>query len=107
MVSADLKSYYAERDVMSVFRGVVVRTCRYCKRRHGGRVQSTCIRSMVSDCVACSVNADNNVTRSTPCIPVSWPTEAWSKVGIDIFGKLSDVPESKRFVITLIDYHSR
>ena len=38
---------------------------------------------------------------------MSWPTEAWSKVGIDIVGELSDVPESKRFVITLIDYHSR
>jgi hypothetical protein len=42
-----------------------------------------------------------------PGLPVSWPTEAWSKVGIDIVGEMSDVPESKRFVITLIDHHSR
>jgi hypothetical protein len=35
------------------------------------------------------------------------PAEAWSKVGIDIIGELSDVTESKRFVITLVNYHSR
>jgi hypothetical protein len=81
-------------------------TCRGCKRRYGGRLQAR-VHIKVSECVACSVNADNNVTRSKPCIPESWPTEAWSKVSIDIVSELSDVTESKRFVITFIDYHSR
>jgi hypothetical protein len=60
-------------------------------------------RVFVTKCLIflCSVNADNNVIRSTPCIPVSWLTETWSKVGIDIVGELSDVLDSERFVITL------
>ncbi len=130
-MSAEVKPYYSERDVLSVFilhnDAVVIpsdlreRVVTLAHEGHTGIVRtlkrlreaawwpgiSTFVRSKVASCVACSVNADCNVTRATPLIPVAWPTEAWSKIGIDIVGELSNVPMSKRFAITVIDYHSR
>ncbi len=133
-VSAQIKPYYAERDVLSVYRGCVLRNDtvvipvalrdRVVTLAHEGHAGvsrtlqrlreaawwpgvTSFVRNKVASCVACSENCDNNVTRSTPLIPVAWPTEAWSKIGIDIVGEFSDVPFSKRFAITVIDYHSR
>jgi hypothetical protein len=65
------------------------------------------VRSKVSSCVACAVNNERNTTRSVPLSPVQWPVRPWSKVAIDIVGEFSNVPESKRFAISIIDYHSR
>jgi len=133
-VSVQLKPYYKERDVLSVYKGCVLhndavvipsvlrdRVVTLAHEGHAGTVRtlqrlretawwpgmSTFVRNKIASCVACSVNADCNATRATPLILVMWPTEAWSKIGIDIVGELSNVPMSKRFVITVIDYHSR
>ena len=57
--------------------------------------------------MSCSQNTERNTTRSTPLTPVEWPVVAWSKIGIDTVGELSDVPYAKRFAVTVIDYHSR
>lgn len=42
-----------------------------------------------------------------PLQPAPWPDQPWQKLGMDIIGPLHDVPQNARFVISLIDYHSK
>jgi hypothetical protein len=134
VVSNELKPFYDVRDVLSLHRKCVLHNdCVVIPVRlretlitlahegHPGIVRtlqrlretvwwpgiSVFVRSKVSSCVACAVNNERNTTMSVPLSPVQWPVGPWSKVAIDIVGEFSNVPESKRFAISIIDYHSR
>jgi hypothetical protein len=133
-VPNDLKPFVSEKDVLSLFKGCVMhsdvvvvplslrdRMVMLAHEGHPGIVRTlqrlreaawwpgmtTHVRGKVASCIACAQNSVRNTTRSTPLIPVEWPTKPWSKIGIDIVGELSDVCESKRFCITVIDYCSK
>ena len=68
---------------------------------------SSHVRSMVTNCTACAMTNENNTCRAVPLMPVGWPQTAWSKIAINIVGELHDMPQSKRFAVTVIDFHSR
>ncbi len=133
-VSSELKPYVSEKDVLSICNNIIMhsdavvvpvslrdRFVTLAHEGHSGVVRtlqrvretawwpgvSTFVRNKVANCVACLQNSVRNTTRCTPLIPVEWPVVAWSKIGIDIVGELSAVPFTKRFAITVIDYHSR
>ena len=68
---------------------------------------STQVRSLVANCTACTVANENNTCRAVPLMPLDWPKTAWSKIAIDIVGKLHGMPQSRKFAVTVMDFHSR
>ena len=58
------------------------------------------VRVKVSNCCACSLNNENNTSRSAPLVPVGWPTTTWTKIAVDIVGELHGLPQNNRFATT-------
>ena len=46
-------------------------------------------------------------TKRTPLQCVTWPTEPWKELGIDIVGPIQEATTECRYIITLIDYPSK
>lgn len=65
------------------------------------------VETAVKNCSVC-LEADKSAkTSPAPMQPVEWPQRPWQKLCIDIVGPLEHVPQNNRFIITLVDYHSK
>ena len=61
----------------------------------------------VRNCTMCIDSDKNCSTHDVPLTNVTWPIQAWQKIGIDISGPFNELPVHMRNVIVMIDYHSK
>jgi transposase InsO family protein len=65
------------------------------------------VEDLVKHCITCKSNDKNDKSGFAPLMPVQYPSNAWSKLSMDIVGPFERGPNECRFAITLIDYHSK
>ena len=65
------------------------------------------VEQFVKSCTSC-IMADKSCRPAIPPVkPIPYPSKPWEKLSIDIIGELHGCPQSHRFVIVLIDLHSK
>ena len=66
------------------------------------------IENFVSHCTSCTVSDKGKHSLPIPPLkPVKFPSKPWSKIAIDIVGELHGTPQHARYLIVLIDLHSK
>ena len=67
----------------------------------------TQVEMMMVRCGEC-MGADKHLkTRNVPMTPVPFPEKPWEKIGMDILGPVNVLNVNMRYLIVLIDYHSK
>ena len=65
------------------------------------------IENLVRNCVMCQ-STDKPVKPFRPPLQsIPFPSKPWSKLGLDIVGPFDILPPNQRFLVTLVDYHSK
>ena len=66
------------------------------------------IESYISNCTACTISDKGKHALPIPPLkPIQYPSKPWSKLSLDILGELHGVPQHSRFLIVLLDMHSK
>lgn len=65
------------------------------------------VETFVKACAVCIQHEKSWTVRKPTVQPIEWPTEPWSKVGIDISGPHYNLPIDMRYALVMLDYHSR
>ena len=130
-----IKPFYMVRDELTVISGCVFRGERACvpaelrsdvlKLAHEGhpginkmkqRLRDTvwwpgidgAAERHVKECTACIVSNKAGTNVPTPPLqPLEYPARPWQKVALDIVGELKGLPENHRYLLVLIDLHSK
>ncbi|MDD9361375.1 MAG: DDE-type integrase/transposase/recombinase, partial [Anaplasma sp.] len=85
----------------------IVRTASIIRDRYWWPRMDEQIKHKVQHCAVC--NATDRPVRAAPAPlqPVQFPDQPWDKLGLDIVGPVDKAPQSQRFFIVLVDYHSK
>ncbi len=62
---------------------------------------------MVCHCQACQNSAESAAPAGVPPTKIEHPSQPWYCAGLDIAGPYDMAPTIQRFIITIIDHHSR
>jgi hypothetical protein len=65
------------------------------------------IERHVRHCVPCRVSGKSSHPTTPPLQPIDFPPKPWQTLAIDIFGEVQWAPHFQRFVIVLVDLHSK
>jgi transposase InsO family protein len=65
------------------------------------------VEDMVRECYPCSRSDKSGKVIKVPVQKVECPITPWTKLAVVIFGLFANAPRNRRFLIVLIDYHSR
>ena len=65
------------------------------------------IEYYVRHCVPCSVSGKSLRPATPPLQPIDFPPRPWHTVAIDIFGEITWAPSHQRFLIVLVDLHTK
>lgn len=65
------------------------------------------IEHYVRHCVPCAVSGKSCRPTAPPLQPIDFPPRPWHTVAIDIFGEVTWAPSHQRFLIVLVDLHSK
>lgn len=133
-LDADCLRYFAVRDEYSCCNGLLMRSDRIvvpdslttriiniAHEAHQGITRTkqrlrllywwpnmdTQVENLIQNCVVCLANDKTVRPSHAPLQPVEYPEKAWHKLGLDIVGPIENAPPSSRFMISLIDYHSK
>ena len=66
------------------------------------------VEQFVKTCTACIESNKSGTNLPTPPLqPIPYPSRPWQKIALDIVGELTGVPDQYRYLIVLIDLHSK
>lgn len=65
------------------------------------------VKHVVRSCDVCQAADQSAKPVVAPLQPVAFPVHPWQKLAMDIAGSLNLTEASPKFVITLVDYHSK
>ncbi len=68
---------------------------------------SKAIELFIQHCLGCQDSAKSNPKQKIPVKEIPTPKNPWEKVAIDVTGPFAVAPQSHRFIVVLIDYHSK
>jgi len=66
------------------------------------------VKNFVKSCVACieSNKSGSNIAKP-PLQSIAYPERPWQKLALDIVGELHGLPDSHRYLMVLVDLHSK
>ena len=85
----------------------IVRMKRQLRRAYWWPGQDKAVEEFVRRCTACQQSDKSVAPSRVPTAKVPTPTKPWRKLAIDIAGPYAVAPFSERFVVVLMDYHSK
>lgn len=85
----------------------IVRTKQRLRKLYWWPKMDSQVQEMISKCQTCQSSDKGGCTRVGPLNPVPYPNNAWDKLGLDIVGPDMSAPPQNRFMISLVDYHSK
>jgi len=66
------------------------------------------VEDFVKSCTACIESNKSGSNIATPPLqPISYPARPWQKLALDIVGELHGLPDNHRFLMVLVDLHSK
>lgn len=65
------------------------------------------VKFCIDSCAECLLSDKKWKLMSTPLHPVPFPDRVWEKVGLDFSGPYDVLPHDLKFLILMVDYHSK
>ncbi len=65
------------------------------------------VEAYVQHCVPCALSGKSTRPTTPPLQPIEFPPRPWHTLAIDIFGEVKWAPHHQRFLIVLVDLHSK
>ncbi|XP_064475478.1 uncharacterized protein K02A2.6-like [Ornithodoros turicata] len=85
----------------------IVRTKQRLRQLYWWPAMDSNVETAIRGCDICQTADKSAKTAPAPLTPVKLPEEPWEKVSMDVVGPFEKAPQNCRYMITLIDYHSR
>ena len=85
----------------------IVRMKRQLRRSYWWPGQDKAVETLVKHCAGCQQSDKSVAPTKVPTTTIPLPDKPWQKLAIDVTGPFLIAPQSSRFLVVLIDYHSK